>query len=528
MRSLRGVFQAAFVAAVVGALTACTSNANQGSVVTYGLTLSPTGIDPHINASDELGIPLTSVYDTLVYQDPQTGAFVPGLAKDWTISDDGLVYTFSLRHDVIFHDGTPFNAQAVVANFDYVLNPDNHSQRAIFMLGPVDDIEALDEYTVRITLSQPFAPLLDSLSQVYLGMASPTALQRFAPAEYPFHQVGTGPYRFVEYVPDDHLTLERNPDYAWGPSIYNHSQGQIETFVFKFYVDPATRLLALQGGQVDVVGELPPRDADRVETSDGFGLLPVAIPGQPLQLMFNTRRPPTDDVRIRRALIMAVDRPAIVRTVFGAYSPVAVGPLSANELSPASPDNDLTFDPAAAQQILSQAGWHKQPDGSLQNAGQPLALNVVVPSWGSNPDVGQLVKAAWEAIGARVDLTVSPDFGQLKELQSAGEYNAIGYYSFGTDPDLLRSFFHSDGAYNWSGVDDPELDRLLDEAARTTESADERTQLYERAASIIDEQALILPIRDYVDLIGFNQRLQGLRFNYQGWFPLLIDLRPAP
>ena len=522
------VFVAVLVAAVLSGVTiGCASQSAGDSLVSYGLTLSPTGIDPHLNASLELGIPLSSVYDTLVFQDPETGAFVPGLAQEWTVSADGLEYTFSLRHDVTFHDGTPFNAEAVVTNFDYVLNPDNHSQRAAFMMGPIEGVQAVDEYTVRLSLGQPFAPLLDSLSQVYLGMASPLALEQWGPAEYQFHQIGTGPYRFLEYVPDDHLSLVRNPDYNWGPSIYKRSQGEVESFVFKFYEDPATRLLALQGGQVDVIGELPPRDAARIEGADAFDLLPVAIPGQPLQVMFNTRHPPTHDLQVRRALIMGVDRASIVRTVFGNYSPVAIGPLASNGLSPTPTNANLDFDQAAARQILLQAGWEAGLGGTRLRQGIPLALDVVVPSWGSNPEVGQLIEAAWEELGAQVRLTVAPGFGQLKEMQAAGDYNAIGYNTFGADPDLLRSFFHSDGLYNWTGVDHDGLDRLLDQAAQTTGDPDTRRQLYEQVSSIIQDEALILPVRDYVDLIGYNRRVQGLQFSYQGWFPLLIDLRLA-
>jgi peptide/nickel transport system substrate-binding protein len=110
---------------------------NELSII-YGLTLAPSGIDPHINASAELGIPLSSVYDTLVFQDPDNGAFIPGLAESWTISSDGLVYTFKLREDVKFHDGTAFNAKAVDANLQYILNPDHVSQKAIMMLGPIE------------------------------------------------------------------------------------------------------------------------------------------------------------------------------------------------------------------------------------------------------------------------------------------------------------------------------------------------------------------------------------------------------
>ena len=117
-------------------LAACTPASDSPTTVRYGLTLAPTGIDPHINASAELGIPLTSVYDTLVVQDPSTGEILPSLAENWTISSDGRTYTFKLRDGVRFHDGTTFEAADVIANLDYTVNPDHHSQKAIFLLGP--------------------------------------------------------------------------------------------------------------------------------------------------------------------------------------------------------------------------------------------------------------------------------------------------------------------------------------------------------------------------------------------------------
>jgi peptide/nickel transport system substrate-binding protein len=244
--------------------------------------------------------------------------------------------------------------------------------------------------------------------------------------------------------------------------------------------------------------------------------------------MFNTRKPPTDDLRVRRALIMAIDRAAIVKAVFGDYSPVASGPLAAAGEPLLSIGADVRYDPDGASQLLDQAGWNVASDGMRHNDGSALTLNVVVPTWGSNPEVGQLIEAGWEKLGASVELSVAPGFGQLKELQSEDQYNLIGYYTFGTDPDLLRAFFHSRGAYNWTGVDDPELDRVLDQASQTINDPVTRRMLYEQAAATIEDQALILPMRDYVDLIGYNRRVQGLRYNFQGWFPLLIDLRLAP
>jgi peptide/nickel transport system substrate-binding protein len=512
-----------------GLISSCHKSDQKKEVIVYGLTLAPSGIDPHINASAELGIPLSSVYDTLVFQDPESWEFVPGLAQSWTLSNDGLTYTFKLREDVEFHDGTDFDAYAVEANIDYILDPDHVSQKASMMLGPLESIEVIDSYTVAFHLSEPYAPLLDTLAQVYLGMASPTALEKWGVSEYQFHQVGTGPYRFVEYIPNDHLTLGKNPDYAWGPEIYLNDQAEIDEIQFRFYVDPATRSLALESGEVDIIGEVPPHDATRLEASEDFHLYPVAIPGQPLQLFFNTQNPPTDNVDVRLALIQGVDRAFIVETIFGEYSPVAEGPLSASTLgfSSAYPYPDYDID--QAQRMLEEVGWeYNEGDEIFIRDGQPLSIHVVVPTWGSNPEVGQLLEAAWERLGADVSLEVAPGFGPLKQVHDSGNYHAIGMNLFGTDPDQLRSFFHSEGLYNWSAYQDPTLDELLDDAVEASLDLNQRQAYYDEIFKLIRDEALILPIRDYVNLVVARSTIKNLRFSSQGWFPFLIDLSIEP
>lgn len=509
--------------------TACSISDKNPSTLVYGLTLSPSGIDPHLNASSELGIPLASVYDTLVFRDPATGEFVPGLSESWSISTDGLKYTFSLRRDVTFHDGTPFNAHAIEANLDYVMDPDHHSQKARFMLGPLQYVEVIDDYTVALHLAEPFAPLLDSLSDVYLGMASPTALETWGPTEYQFHQVGTGPYCFEEYIPNDKITLTRNPDYAWAPSIYQNSKAQIETIVFYFYEDPSTRAIALESGEVDIIGEVPPHDANRFAVSSDFNLYPIPIPGQPMQFFFNTKRAPTDDIRVRLALIYAVNRPQAVKTIFNVYSPVAQSPFLASSFNLAPQDSFPAYDPDTAGALLDEAGWKMTGGDNVRSLnGVPLELHIVAPPWGSNPEMAQLIQADWENIGARVTLEIAPGFGPLKEAQTDGNYHAIGINFFGTDPDLLRSFYSSTGLYNWSRFEDPEIDQLLNQAARIPLDLEARLRLYTQFSSRVREEALVLPIRHYVNLVVVNNRVEGLHFSAQGWYPILIDLQMAP
>ncbi|GAB4569208.1 MAG: ABC transporter substrate-binding protein [Anaerolineae bacterium] len=516
----------AITLALLVALAACVPPTPAPRRLVYGLTLAPSGIDPHVNASAELGIPLTSVYDTLIYRDPQTGEFVPGLAESWEISEDGRVYTFHLRRDVRFHDGTPLNAQAVKATLDRVVDPETGSQKAVFMLGPYDRAEVVDEFIIAIHLSEPFAPLLDSLSQVYLGIASSDALREWG-QDYQFHQVGTGPFKFVEYIPNDHLTIARNPDYRWAPSLFsNRGTPYLDEVVFRFYTDPATRALALESGEVHVMGEVPPLDARRLSQDDRFKLYAVPIPGQPLQFFLNVTKPPTDDRRVRQALLLATNRQAIVDAVFGGLSPVAHGPLT--QVTPGydpAVEGMYPYDPERARELLEEAGWH-EANGVREKDGQPLVLEAVIMGWGFVPEVVQLLQAQWRDVGVDLRAQQVP-YGALLEAGRSGTTHMIPFLLSGTDPDLLRTFFHSEAAFNWSKVSDEELDRWLEEAARAQDWG-QREMLYSRVQRRIMEEALILPIRDYVNLNVASSRVSGLRYDARGWFPWLVDVQLTP
>jgi peptide/nickel transport system substrate-binding protein len=300
-----------------------------GNRIIYGLTLNPTGFDPHRHISSELGIPFFSVYDTLVYRHPQSMDFVPGLADRWEMASDGLSWTFYLKQNVKFHDGTDFNAQAVGTNLDRIMNTEIGSQKARSMLGSFTGYEVLDNYTIKLNFSEPFAPLLDGLSQVYLGIASPQALSEYSNNTYQFHQVGTGPYKLVEMVPGDHLILQANEDYTWGPVFYAPRSGEsIDTVEFRFYEDPATRSLALQSGEIQMIGELLPTDAELLIGDASLEIYPVPILGTPQQFFLNTKRAPMDNLAVRQALLYATNRTAIVEAVFQGRSPVAYGPLT--------------------------------------------------------------------------------------------------------------------------------------------------------------------------------------------------------
>jgi peptide/nickel transport system substrate-binding protein len=509
--------------------TACKPAPREAKLV-YGLTLSPSTIDPHMGASSELGIPLTSVYDPLVWLSP-SGEFVPGLAERWEVSADGKTYTFYLRQDVKFHDGTPFNAQAVCFNLERIVDPATKSAKAIALLGPFERCEALDDYTAQVSLATAYAPFLSAASQVYLAMTSPTAVQKWG-QEYQFHQVGTGPFRFKEYAPKDHLTLVSNPEYAWAPSFFEH-QGPpyLQEIEFRFFVDPATRAPALESGQVDVMGEIPPVDAARLESDPQFAVVSVAVPGQPLQVYMNISNAPLNDLSVRQALLYATDRQAIVDTVFMGYSPPAYGPLCRATWGYDQTVGTLyPYDLDHARQMLEQAGWRDlDGNGIREKGGQELTLQTILMEWGFMPEVGQMLQAQYREAGVALDIQILP-YPAAVQAAAEGKHHLIPFTFSSSDPDILRSSFHSsnaDGGFNWSKVRDAYLDDLLDRGMQTLDDT-ERLAIYADIQQYIMEQALIIPIRDYVNLNGISARVKGLHYDAQGWFPWLYDTRIDP
>ena len=469
-----------------------------GGVLRYGLTLPVSGIDPHIHASSELTIALSGVYDTLVVQ-AQDGTFHPSLAESWEVSEDGTTYTFFLRRGVKFHDGTPFNAAAVAANLARVADPATKSQKAVFLLGPYSGSEQVDEYTIRVKLTKPYAPLLDGLSQTYLGIASPAALAQWGD-QYQLHQVGTGPFKF-------------------------------DRVEFRFYADAATRLPALLAGQADVMGELPTTDAQQLATGANAArltLYPVAIPGQSVQFFMNTAMAPLDDLRVRQALLYLTDRAALVKAIFGDYSPVASGPLSAVTrwaLGPTLSALPYAHDEAKGKALLAEAGWaDSNGDGVLDKSGEKLVLKGVLMSWGELPAIGTILQAQWKAAGVQLDLEQMP-YPAALEAGREGTHHLIPFSNAGTDASLLRTFFHSTniGGFNWARVTDATVDAALDEAERLSKP-EERGQRYLDVQRRAVDQAWILPVRDPVNLNAASNRVQGLVYDVQGWVPVLYNV----
>ena len=255
-------------------------------------TKAKTRLDPHIDVAWEVLMILSAMYDTLVYQDA-SGEIVPGLAQSWTIADDGMSYDFVLREGVTFHDGTPFDAEAVKFNIERIQALGPKSQKAASLISDVAGVEVISPTEVRMIMAQPNGGLLFNLSLTYTAMVSPKAAAEFGD-EYHMHQSGTGPYMMTEYEVSDHYLLTKNPDYAWAPSIYDGT-GAVDAIEWRFLPEAASRSVSLMAGDFDVVFDLLPTSLSRVERSKDYEVLITHLSGQPTYWFLNTELAPTDD-----------------------------------------------------------------------------------------------------------------------------------------------------------------------------------------------------------------------------------------
>ena len=499
---------------------------NDPRCLIYGITSDILILDPHISNSTEAGMIFRQIYDTLIYRDPESGEFISGLAQSWEQSEDGLVYTFNLRQDVIFHDGTAFTADSVAVNIDRIFDADVNSQKARLLLGSFSRYEIIDTYTIAFYLFEPYIPFLDGLAQPFIAFASSQALSNYTNLRYQFHQIGTGPFILDNYLPGDRIELSRNPSYVWKPSIYNPLLGtEIDRIVFKIISDPILRGDALATKQVDVIGEMLTGDANSLANDSSIQLLPINIPGQAVQFQFNTEQTHTEQTAVRQALLYATNRIAIIDAVFLNYSPIAWSPLSqSTQFAHTGYVNQFSYDTLRALELLSSVGYQdSDEDGFLDLEGDKLELTIIVPPWGQLPDVADILRNQWRSIGIDLIIDPVPGLNSLINRLASGVYNLASFDVFGYDPSVLNGSFTSSFSTNITGFENEELDRLLVQATQEQDNLARRSQYFE-IQSIIMQEALILPIREYVNINGTRSNVTNLQFDAYGWYPILYNV----
>ena len=519
----------------------CTSAGSNKSVgePTSGGTLTyasgdaePSCLDPHVGGNFPQALVSAQYLESLVSRNDD-GQIIPWLAESWFASPDGLTWEFTLRDDVTFTDGTVFDASAVQANIAHLQDPTTLSSTGYLALGKVTGTEAVSPTVVRFTLSEPDSALLESLSQPWLAIESPAALER-SQDENCAAPVGTGPFIVESWVKQNAITLVRNDDYVSPPADAGHSgPAYLDTVIWRFIPDSASRYAALQSGEVDVIDNAQPDTIVQAEQSDSIEHLDSPRPGSSNRIELNSGQAPFNDVRVREAFIRSTNADDAVSSLFQGTATRSYSALSSVESTAVSNAALFDYDPAAAEKLLDAAGWtetdadgYRVKDGVRLSVEFPVSTNQSIPA---EQSVFEQIQATAKATGFEVNLSPM-DLSSWYAALGSNDYDAVSAPYTKVGPDVLRILYHSDSIVpapsgyfaNHAQVNDPAIDELLTTAAQTTD-ATQRTSLYADAQNRILKGFYILPLYDQQNHFLLRSDVVGLRTLPTVSVPTLYD-----
>lgn len=472
------------VAATLGAVTPAAAQ-TPPNVLVVGQIAEPQSLDPqHVSAVNDFRI-LMNVYDGLVRYKDGTLEVEPALATDWTISEDGLEYTFNLREGVTFHDGSPLNAEAVKFSFERMINEDHPYHTGTFPLSfyfsAVASVEAVDDSTVRFTLNEPFAPFLSNLAYPAGLIVSKAAVEQHG-EDFDRNPSGTGAFKFAEWQSNTRVVIERNPDYWDGPA-------PLEAVVYRPITDANTRVAAMLAGEIDVMVEVPPDNVATFEQSADYELYESAGPHLWF-LILNAKEGPFQHQAARQAVNYAVDKQSLVENVLQGTATVAAGPTPPafnwaynEELDP------YPYDPDKARELLSEAGVEEGTDVTFYvTQGGSGMLDPV--------SMGTAIQADLEAVGLDVEIETYEwnTFLGLVNPGLEGKADMAEMAWMTNSPDTLpflalrTEAWPEQGGFNSGYYSNPEVDELLQKARTSTDQA-ERAALYKQMQEIVYEDA---------------------------------------
>ena len=497
-----------------------TTEAAGPSTFTFAASSDPASLDPAFASDGESFRVARQIFEGLVGVEPGTADPAPLLAESWDVSEDGLEYTFHLKEGVSFHDGTPFDGEAVCFNFDRwdAFTGISASESMSYYYGKVNggyggegkyaSCAAPDEATAVVTLSSPLPELVAALSLPAFSMQSPTALQEYGaddvagsedapvlPEYATAHPTGTGPYVFDAWSPGESVTLKGNPDY-WG------EQGQIQTIVFTVISDATARRQALEAGDIDGYDLVGP--ADVVALEDAGYTIANRDPFNVLYLGMNQAVPELADIKVRQAIAHAIDKDALVAATLPEGTLVATNFVPPSVRGHSDDVPTYEFDQEKAKALLAEAGV------------TDLTLNFTYPTNVSRPymptpeQVFERIAADLEEVGITVEATPlpwSPDY--LDRIQGGADHglHLLGWTGDYNDTYNFIGVFFGAEANEW-GFNDPELFEQLS-TARVTADEDEQTRLYEEANVEIMTKLPGIPIAHPVPSLAFRPGVEN-------------------
>lgn len=481
-----------------------TPPAAEPATLVMGRGADSDNLDPARTTSGESAKVIDNLFDTLVEFKPGTTEILPGLAEDWDVSPDGLVWTFHLRRGVEFHDGTPVDAEAVKFNFERQIDP-NHPYHTDDMEyfeylsydWVLEKVEAVDAHTVRFTLTEPHAPFLTNLAVFASAIASPTAIMAKGEA-FGREPVGSGPFKFVSWVKDSEIVLEANKDHPWAAP-------RVDRLVFKVIPDNAVRLAELEAGSIHIMDGVDPNDLGRVQANANLVL--YELPGLNINYMaFPVLHGPWQKQEVRQAANYAINRDELVKHLYKGAAVAAKGPLPPSILD----HPQLTgyeYNPEKARQLLAQAGYAGGFTTALFAYPNPRAYNPV-----GGARLAEAIQPYLEAVGIKVGEIRTMDWTSYLQETKKGTLEIpyfLGWMGDNGDPDnFLYPLLFSTNTRNKYG--NPDADALMLEGQREADPA-RRAEIYRQAQRILVEDAPWVFISHGVDLVAARKELKGFK-----------------
>jgi peptide/nickel transport system substrate-binding protein len=484
------------------------------------------GLDPALENDGESFKVCDNIYETLVTYESESTAVVPQLARSWDVSTDQLTWTFHLRTDVRFHDGTPFNAQAMLFSLGRQFYEDhpNHKVDGAYkywkdmgMDEVVADMRAPDDSTFVFQLKRANAPFLSTLAMNFCAAVSPAAVEKYG-RDYFKNPVGTGPFRFVEWRKDERIVLESNSDYWDG-------EPQLKRLIFKPVQEASVRFLELQKGTVQGMDNLSPEYISQIRANPELQLL--TQPGMNIgYLAMNMDKPPYDNILVRHAINHAINKKALVDNFYQGMAIAAKNPIPPTLWGYNDDIEAYPYDPQKARELLEQAGYANGFDAEL------WAMPVPRPYMPQPDKIAQALQADLEKVGIRARI-VQWEWGTYLDKVFEGEHEMalLGWTGDNGDPDnflyvLLDKMAAVKPAQNIAFYRSDELHEILVQA-RTSADPKEREQLYHQAQVIIHRDAPWVPLVHATQTAAFRREVTGFKLHPTGskWFR---DVTVAP
>ena len=478
---------------------------DSGGTLVFGRGGDSTSLDPSRTTEGETFKVTINLYETLLTFEDEGTAVEPGLAKSWEPSEDGLTYTFELQEGVKFHDGTDFNAEAVVKNFerwaagDAEQFPYYHTMFGGADGNIIESVTAEGDSTVVFKLTRPQAPFLKNLAMDMFAIASPTAIEEHGDDDFERNPVGTGPFKFVEWKPNDSITVERFEDY-WQADL-----PKLDKIIFRSIPDNATRLNALTAGEIDLADGINPSDGAAIEGNAELQLFerPSMNVGY---LGLTVTREPFDNKLVRQAMNHAIDKQSIIDAFFEGRADIAVNPIPSSISGYNDEIEGYDYDPEKAKALLEEAGYGDGFEMEL------WAMPVPRPYMPDGEKVAEVIQKNLADIGVTAKI-VSHEWATYLDLASKGDADAfmLGWTGDNGDADnFIYALLDEDniGSNNYTYFKNDAMHDLLIEA-QTEVDEEKRIELYKEAQEIIHEEAPWVPLAHSTPLLAGSKDLKG-------------------